>query len=305
MTETGTIFKFERYAIHDGPGIRTVVFLKGCPLRCRWCSSPESWNDYPELGFYTDKCTQCGACVETCLVGAIKTTVDSRIVTDLQLCNNCAECVVVCPTGARRMIGKTVTVDEVLSEIEKDTVFYHRSDGGITLSGGEPTMQTGFVAAILKGCLERGIHTAIETCGHVKWENLEKIMPFLDLVYIDIKHISSERHRELTGKGNELIMTNIEKMEKYFANTPLIVRIPVITGVNDAIEDIKSIAIFIHKSKVVKRIELLPYHRYGHNMYNILSKEYALEKVKVPSKKQLNKMKAIFQSFQVQVQVGG
>ena len=305
MTVNGAIFKIERFAVHDGPGIRTVVFMKGCRLRCRWGSSPESQRMSTEMGYDADKCPHCGACVEACSVEAITASSNSRVVTDLQRCDHCGECVAICPEGARKLIGEVVTVEDVLHVVEKDSVFYHRSGGGVTLSGGEPTMQPEFATEILKGSLERGFHTAIETCGYVEWEILDKILPYLDLIYIDIKHMSSDKHQELTGVGNELILDNIKRIDEADARLPFVVRIPVIPGVNDDADNIRKMAEFVSRLRRVQRIELLPYHRYGLLMYRILFRDYTLQKVGVPSEEHLKDMANTIRSHHLPVQIGG
>ena len=305
MTVKGAIFKIERFAVHDGPGIRTVVFMKGCRLRCLWCSSPESQTTSPELGYYAEKCAHCGDCVEACSVEAIKPLSNGGIVTDIQHCDLCGECVAICQEGARRLFGEVVSAEEVVHEAEKDSAFYHRSGGGVTLSGGEPTMQPEFATEILKGSLELGFHTAIETCGYVDWEILDKILAYLDLIYIDIKHMSSDRHKELTGVGNKLILENIKRIDEADAKLPLIVRIPVIPDVNDSAENIRKTAEFAGRLKRVERIELLPYHRYGLLMYRVLFRDYTLQKVGVPSEEHLNDLKNIIRAYDIPVQIGG
>jgi pyruvate formate lyase activating enzyme len=305
MTVRGAIFKIERFAVHDGPGIRTVVFMKGCRLRCLWCSSPESQTTSPELGYDAEKCAHCGDCVETCSVEAITALPNGGIVTDIQRCDLCGECVAICQEGARKLLGEVVSAEAVVHETEKDSAFYHRSGGGVTLSGGEPTMQPEFATEILKGSLELGFHTAIETCGYVDREILDRILPYLDLIYIDIKHMSSDRHKELTGVGNELILANIKRIDEAAAKLSLIIRIPVIPDVNDSAENIRETAEFVSRLKRVERIELLPYHRYGLLMYRVLFRDYALQKVKVPSKEHLSDLKNIIRAYDIPVQIGG
>jgi len=257
------------------------------------------------MGYYADRCVQCRECVEACPVKAITVSQNGRIVTDMKRCDHCGDCVAICPVGARKLMGEAVTVEEVLLEIEKDSAFYHNSGGGITLSGGEPTFQPEFATGILKGSLDRGFHTAIGTCGYVKWEILDKLLPLLDLLYVDIKHMSSEKHRDLTGKSNDLILMNLKRIETNYPNLPLIVRIPIIPGVNDDDDNIIKTAKFAGRLKQVKRIEILPYHRYGISMYSALFRDYSLVKVKVPSEEHLSELVNIIHSYHVPVQIGG
>jgi pyruvate formate lyase activating enzyme len=259
----------------------------------------------PEMGYDADMCAHCETCLEACSVEAITASSNGGIVTDIQHCDHCGQCVAVCSAGARKLFGKNVTVQDVLQEVEKDSIFYHKSGGGVTLSGGEPMLQPEFTAGILKGSLERGFHTAMETCGYADWEIFDKILPYLDLIYIDIKHMSSERHKVLTGKNNELILENVIRIDKAYPNLPLIIRIPVIPGVNDTADNIRKTAQFAGRLKRVERIELLPYHRYGLSMYSVLFKDYALKEVGVPSEDQLKSLENIIRSCHVPVQIGG
>jgi pyruvate formate lyase activating enzyme len=305
MTIKGTILNIERFAIHDGPGIRTTVFLKGCPLRCLWCSTVNGQQMAPEMEYYVEKCIQCRKCMEVCPTGAIDVSSKDEIITDRRNCDNCGKCVEVCPTGARIMAGEQVTVDEVIARIEKDTLFYSNSGGGITLSGGEPTMQPEFSLGILKECKAIGIHTAIETCGYVKWDILDSMLKYLDFVYMDIKHMSEAEHKKLTAKGNKLILENARSITTGYQDIPFVVRIPLIPGYNDSDENIANTARFVLELKGKHRIELLPYHRLGISGYKALSKEYPLPDVEPPSDDHLHALEELVKSYDVEVQIGG
>lgn len=301
----GRIFKIERLAVHDGPGIRTIIFFKGCPLQCLWCSSPESQSQYLEMGYDERNCVRCMNCLEVCPLNAVYVSKGGRIRTDRQRCDNCGECVNVCRHNARRMIGEEVHLSEVIKEIERDEVFYYRSGGGVTLSGGEPTAQPEFAKAILKSCLNRGISTAMETCGYAHWDILEELLDFLDLIYVDLKHINAHIHERLTGKSNQLILENIKKINENSRDTPMVIRIPVIPGVNDTQENIFGMADFVRRLNNLKRIDLLPYHRYGVSSYWILERDYKLTNIDVPSHKRMLNLKSIFESYGITVQLGG
>ena len=305
MTVKGIVFNIARFAIHDGPGIRTVVFLKGCPLRCAWCSTPESHVLSPEMGYYADRCIRCGRCAEVCPPQAITVTDGHEVITDKNLCDACGRCVEVCPVGARRMLGTEMTVEEVLTEVEKDALFYWNSGGGVTLSGGEPTMQPVFSGEILKTCQERGIHTAMETCGHSDWDTLDRLLRYVDLLYVDLKNMSPAAHEKDTGKGNTLILDNIEKVAALHPETGLIIRVPVIPGYNDSVENILQTARFVCHLKGVERIELLPYHRLGVSKYGVLFREYDLRHVEIPQEDHLRHLEERMRSCGLEVQIGG
>lgn len=305
MTVKGIVFNIERFAIHDGPGIRTVVFLKGCPLRCAWCSTVDSQSLLPEMEYFTDKCTGCRKCLEICPTGAIHVSENGRIITDRSTCNNCGKCVDVCPHGARKIAGNEMMVEQVLGEVEKDSMFYSNSGGGVTLSGGEPTMQPEFSLEILKGCKRMGIHTAIETCGYVKWDILNDLLRYLDFVYMDIKHMSPEEHKRLTSKKNRLIQANARKVAEKYPDKPFVIRIPVIPGCNDSVENIAATAQFVCQLEGTHRIELLPYHRLGVPKYEALAKDYALSDLQSLSEDRMNTLVALVESYGIEVQIGG
>ncbi len=276
VTLEGQIFDIQRYSVNDGPGIRTIVFLKGCPLRCLWCCNPESQKPLPQLFYFGSLCTRCYRCVNVCPTGATSKAADGSIIIDRQLCQVCGKCVAECPSEARVITGKTMTVEEVLEVVKKDAIFYRNSDGGVTLSGGEPTSQPEFSKELLRRCQESGLDTAIETSGYVDWQKLKEILEYVDLVLFDIKHMDSSNHRQLTGVGNELILANAARIAG--EGKPLIIRVPLIPGCNDSEENIEALIAFMKKLRL-SRVDLLPYHRLGVGKYERLGMEYDLKEL--------------------------
>ena len=255
----GHCFDLQRFSIHDGPGIRTVIFFKGCPLRCRWCQNPEGLDPEPEISFSKEKCLGCRECRETCPVGAIMFEGMKRI--DRRLCDHCGRCVEVCYAEALQIIGKSYTPTKLLEEALDDMPFFESSGGGITLSGGEPTYQAEFLASFLPLCRDRGVHITLETCGYVARAKLQALLPLVDLVLFDIKAINSALHRDLTGKGNEIILDNLKMILKEDA-LKLRVRVPLIPSLTTTDENVRDIIRFLEESKIVE-VALLPYHRMG------------------------------------------
>ncbi len=281
---TGLVLKIERASIHDGQGLRTVLFLKGCPLRCSWCSTPESQSPLPERGYDKDRCEGCGRCILACPEGALS-RVDGRdgIRRDADKCRNLFKCVDECPTGASKRYGVYMSVQDVIDEISKDEVFFFHSGGGITISGGEPLNQPRFTEAVLKECKKLGIHTAIESCLYAPWDSLSMILPWLDLLYVDMKLMDSDLHKEWTGVHNGLILENLRKIDALDLNIEIIGRVPMIPGVTDSDKNLADTARFARSIKQIKHIELLPYHRLGTGTYKHLGREYSLRDLAVPS----------------------
>ncbi|MBQ3276413.1 MAG: glycyl-radical enzyme activating protein [Oscillospiraceae bacterium] len=298
---SGTIFNIQRYSIHDGCGIRTILFLKGCPLHCPWCSNPESQSSAPEITFAKDKCIGCGYCVKECGTGALALD-QGRISLRRDLCSKCGKCTGACYAHALEMAGQTITVEEAFEEIEKDALFYKASKGGVTLSGGEPLMQIDFATALLKKCKENGIDTAIETTGYQKWEDIEKIAPYIDTFLYDIKLFDGEKHRRITGVHNDLILENAAKITAI--GKTLVVRVPVIPGVNDDLENLRATVRFAASIRAAG-VNLLPYHRLGENKYGLLGRTYALKGLLPPETNKMRELLAELSDVKIPVSIGG
>jgi pyruvate formate lyase activating enzyme len=280
---TATVFNIERHALHDGPGIRTLVFIKGCPLHCLWCSNPEGQSTEPELLFRARDCISCMRCVQACPQKAVKVSddrvmfADDRIVyTDRELCTACGACVAVCPAGAREIAGREMTVDQVVDEVLKDEIFYRNSGGGVTVSGGSPLVRPDFVGTLFHMLKDHAVHTAVETCGAVAWSSFEEVIECTDLFLYDLKHMNAEMHERHTRMGNATILENLRKLDERGAD--IIVRVPVIPGFNDTSEDIEAIARFTMELGSTPPVHLLPYHTLGRSKYHHLEREYPLER---------------------------
>jgi pyruvate formate lyase activating enzyme len=261
----GTIFQIQRWSVNDGEGIRSTVFFKGCPLRCQWCANPESWNGRPEVLYFRERCSGCGRCATVCPTGAA-ILVSGKSELDRTRCTACFQCCEVCPTGARKRMGSTVSVGEVLAVIERDAIFYRESGGGVTFSGGEPFAQMEFLRQLATACQRLGIDTAVETSGYFDWEQARDIIARLDAVFVDIKHMDDEVHTARTGVSNRRILANVAAISRLNPNT--IVRVPLIEEVNATEQNIRSLAKFLREHTQVAGVELLPYHDFGEAKYN-------------------------------------
>lgn len=303
MGSTGLIFNIQRFSIHDGPGIRTTVFFKGCSLRCFWCHNPEGRHARPEIQFFPERCIGCGECLDHCPNQA-HTLKDGFHLYFREICTNCGTCTDTCYSNALELTGKSMTVDQVMEEILRDRMFYETSKGGVTLSGGEPVLQSKFAREILKRCKQEDLHTAIETCGNYHWQELEPLLPFTDLIMMDLKLIDPIKHKTACGDSNEKILANARRLA--LTNKPILFRTPIVPTVNDTFEDVGAIVKFVrnlvelrvkHDNGKNKRLEiqfeLLPFHRLASDKYRSLGMEYRAYNLEPPSKERMQELAKI------------
>jgi len=263
----------------DGPGTRTVIFLKGCPLHCPWCANPESQDRRPQIGIFPSRCVECRACVRECPECVVVPAKQGGFASSN--CTQCGKCIAVCHSDARQWMGEEMSADEVVQLIKKDMVFYRRSFGGVTFSGGEPLIHPEFLKEMIQGCQNLGIHTAIETCGYFSWESARDTIREVDLVMFDIKHMHDDKHRSLTGGSNKRILENARSIDDL--DVPMVIRIPIIPTINDSQENISATAKFVHHHLPnALGIEILPYHKLGLSKYNALGLTYQLNHIKPP-----------------------
>ena len=303
---TGIVTDFKRFAVHDGDGIRTTVFLKGCPLKCVWCHNPESISPKPELAFYSEKCTGCGECMRVCPNGAhifeAGDTPDSYIhKLDRTKCAACGKCAEVCPSDALKLCGRRMSVDEVMKIVAEDRIFYETSKGGMTLSGGEPTLQPEFALALLRAAKEDGISTALDTCGYTKREVYESLLPYTDIFLYDIKHITDEGHIRCTGRSNRLILDNLRFLSD--AGAKIEIRIPLVPGYNDDAETLDGIGQLLSTVNITKA-KLLPYHSYARSKYLSLGIPDTLPDVERPSSERLEAAAKLLRGYGANVDIG-
>jgi len=299
----GVIFDIKRYAIHDGPGIRTTVFLKGCPLNCLWCHNPEGKSIKQEFMWWKERCIGCRECQDVCPQDAISFLEDSIVVYENK-CELCGACAEACYAKALELVAKDMTLKQVMQEIEKDTVFYEESGGGVTFSGGEPLMQPGFVHNLLKACKEKGIHTALDTCGYVKTEVLLKISEYVELFLYDLKVIDDSKHVKFTGVSNNLILENMKNISGIGKN--IIVRFPLIQGVNEDEKDILELGEFVSSLKNLNEIDILPYHKAGVKKGERIKNQNVPKFIThIPSAKKINEVAETLKSFGLKVKIGG
>jgi pyruvate formate lyase activating enzyme len=300
---TGLVFNIQRFSVHDGPGIRTTVFLKGCPLRCAWCSNPEALQAKPQIITRDAKCIRCGKCVEACPEQAIAIAENKRII-QWDKCNQCMQCAEVCPSGAIEATGRHMTVAEVMDPVGRDAGYYRHSGGGMTISGGEPLVQWQFALRLLREAKRMELHTALDTTGYADWEILDEVLNFTDLVLYDLKHPNSARHQESTGVPNERILDNLRRTAAKPGLT-VWVRYPVIPRFNDSEDALEELcAVVLPLKPAVAKISLLPYHKFGEAKYAALGKTYPWKEIPTISEAQVEKLKKLVESHGIEVDVG-
>jgi pyruvate formate lyase activating enzyme len=298
---TGRIARIVRGSVHDGPGVRTVVFFKGCPLKCRWCHSPETQDARPEVLLLRDRCIRCGTCVAACAAGAARMDPDGPA-TDASRCDRCGSCAGVCPTGAREIVGAALDEDDVMEVVRRDVPFYDASSGGVTFSGGEPLLQPDFLEALLDRCRSERIRAAIETCGHVNPEALRRVRRYAPLFLYDLKLADRDRHRSATGASNATIVGNLRELAA--SGAEIVIRFPLVPGINDSTENVKGVA-WIAVAAGVRRIDVLPYHRAGLAKYARLNRSYALDHVPAATPERAAAAVEVMRRFGVDARVGG
>jgi len=299
---TGLIFNIQKYSLHDGPGIRTTVFLKGCPLSCAWCHNPESISAGSEFIVAENRCIQCGACREACPFGASIDGTGALPARNAE-CDFCGACVEACPTGARQLVGQRMTVADVVAEVLKDRVFYEESGGGVTISGGEPLLQQRFLLHLLPALRAEGVHVALDTSGFAPMDQLLAIAQLVDLVLYDLKGWDDQGHRETTGVSNRNILTNLKALDTVHRH--IWVRVPIIPGFTDAPDMLTQIARFVATLRNVERVTLLPFHRLAGQKYTRLGRDNASVEVATPSADDMARAARPFRDLPCPVHLGG
>lgn len=302
----GIIFDIMKYSVHDGPGIRTTVFLKGCPLSCYWCHNPESRQPGCQVMFYAERCICCGECAGICANGVLFPSPGAGDLpasdTNQRQCAGCGRCAAACHSGAREMAGREISAAELIREIERDVIFYDQSGGGVTFSGGEPLMQADFLKTLLAGCRDREIHTAVDTSGFAPREKLMGVGELTDLFLFDLKMMDEKRHRHYTGVSNRVILDNLRELAPRHNN--IVIRIPVLPGINDDEENFNATGRFVTTLPGVRRVHILPYHRAGAEKYRRLGKTYSLPDLRPPDDDKMNDIAGILGRYGLIVQVG-
>lgn len=295
---SGLIFNLQRYALNDGPGIRTTVFLKGCPLQCLWCHNPEGISAAPVVATYENRCVSCGECIAACPKALPRSSSDHG-----PLCDRCGICIEACPTGARHAVGQEMTVESLLEELRKDRVFFDDSQGGVTFSGGEPMSQPAFLRAMLTACRAEGMHTAVDTSGFCPQSELLSVAPLADLFLFDIKAYDRKVHLRCAGAGNEMILENLRALCAVHQN--IWIRLPLVPSLNDDPHMLEDTARFLRRLPGITLVNLLPYHKTGMAKFRRLGQAYLLPDIKGPTPSELELLAAPFRKLNLPVKIGG
>jgi len=301
--ESGIVFNIQKYSIQDGPGIRTTVFLKGCPLDCWWCHNPESQSPEPEITVIEGRCMRCGECRKVCVRGGSPGRPGCGPAGEPAACTLCGKCVEACPTGARQMVGRRMNAAEVLAEVLKDRVFYEESGGGVTFSGGEPLRQPRFLRALLQACRDAGLHTAVDTCGFAPKEDLLAVAPLADLFLYDLKFMDESRHARYTGASNVSILDNLRALGDIHGN--IWIRVPIIPGLNDSARELEALARCAASVPGVRQVNVLPYHGAGAYKSPRVGRAYRLQETAPPSPEYMEDVAARFRGHGLSVRIGG
>lgn len=299
---SGLIFDIQKYSLHNGPGIRTTVFLKGCPLACAWCHNPEGLSPRAEVVLIENRCASCGECRRACpeSQSAPGTGALPPLVEHCELCGACTE---VCPTGARRIIGQEISLGQLLETIEQDRIFYEDSGGGVTFSGGEPLCQFEFLQEALAVCCDRRLHTVVDTCGYAREQDLLALAPLTGLFLYDLKIMDDAKHRRYTGVSNVRVLSNLQALGA--SHERIWIRVPVVPGINDGDQDLEGLARFAARLPGVQQVNLLPYHQHGLTKSRRLGRASPLAEVAISSAESMNRAVAIFSSFGLSTRIGG
>lgn len=298
----GCIFNIMKYSIHDGPGIRTTVFMKGCPLSCLWCHNPESQMPKPQVMRFPGRCIGCGSCAKVCSTGAIFIS-EGKMIYDMTKCISCGKCTEVCYAGAMEKAGEYMTVEDAMKEIEKDMAFYEESGGGVTFSGGEPFMQPDFLKALLISCHRKGIHTTVDTSGFVKKDIIMELSQYIDLLLYDLKIMNDTIHKKYVGKSNDIILDNLKTLINM--GKRIFIRVPIIPGINDQKENLEAMGRFLSGLRGIEQINVLPYHDIAKEKYKRLNRKYSLSDLKAPSDERMKEIANKLMAYGFKVKIGG
>jgi pyruvate formate lyase activating enzyme len=301
-TKTRLVLSISRMTVHNGPGIRTLILFKGCPLRCLWCSTPESQSARPEIAIFPERCIQCNECLAACPTRAIRLN-RSSVNIDRAACDGCGKCVAICNAEALRLFGRAMTVAELVAEASKDAVAFKHSHGGVTLSGGEPLLQPQFTVTLVRALTEMGINVGVDTCGYVPRATIERVLPYIDFFLWDVKLVDDRRHQAFTGGSNRRILNNLRFVSR--RGIPIYLRIPVIPGYNDSEEDLKTICKLARELRSVVEVDLLPLHHLGKARYLSLGREYPIEGVPLIPEAVLRKHKQLVESHGLKCNIIG